>query len=159
MKILDRLPISNRPHVLSVGQDVVQVHRNQIIVWLSVNNSGKPMPAILDTGHGHNFSISKSHLDRWSGATLERIGELAIDRIRVVQYAAEVRIHRNVRGKTELTGESYPLEMPHGISVFDEESLAAPRLPLIGLRAIIASRLKLVIDGDRQEVTMTTKWF
>jgi hypothetical protein len=31
MKILDRLPISDRPQIIMVGGSAVQVHRNQII--------------------------------------------------------------------------------------------------------------------------------
>ena len=47
--------------------------------------------------------------------------------------------------------------MPQGISVFENEP---PRLPLIGLRTIIAHKLRLLIDGDRRRVTLKTKgWF
>ncbi len=88
MKILDRLPITDRPHVVSVGNDVMDVHRNQIIVWISINDVLRPLPALLDTGHGHNLSIATEQLQRWTGARLKRIGELEVDRRRVVQYAA-----------------------------------------------------------------------
>ncbi len=94
-------------------------------------------------------------LKRWSGASLKRIGELEIGHQRVVQYAADVRMHRNVPGRAALRGDSYPLEMPQGISVFEEGD--APRLPLIGLRTIVANKLMLVIDGDRRQVTLKTK--
>ena len=106
MKILDRLPIPDRPHVVSVGSDVVQVHRNQIIVWISINDVSRPLPAILDTGHGHNLSIGEGQLRRWSGGTLKRIGELEVGHQRVVQYAADVRMHRNVPGRAALGGDS-----------------------------------------------------
>jgi hypothetical protein len=86
---------------------------------------------------------------------LGRIGELEIDHQRVVQYAADVRVHCNVPGRAALRGDSYPLEMPQGISVFEEAD--APRLPLIGLRTIVANRLRLVIDGDRRQVTLKTR--
>ena len=69
MKLLDRLPIPDRPHLISVGTDAVQVHRNQIIVWISINYALRPFPAILDTGHGHNLSICEGQLARWSGAS------------------------------------------------------------------------------------------
>ena len=36
MKLLDRLPIPDRPHLVCVGPEAVQVHRNQIIVWVSI---------------------------------------------------------------------------------------------------------------------------
>ena len=32
MKILDRLPFGERPHVIAMGRDTVDVYRNQIIV-------------------------------------------------------------------------------------------------------------------------------
>jgi hypothetical protein len=32
----------------------------------------------------------------------------------------------------------------------------APRLPLIGLRAIVANKFRLIIDGKRREVTLKT---
>ena len=114
----------------------------------------RPFPAILDTGHGHNLSIAAGQLARWSGATLNRVGESAVDGVRVVQYAAEVRRHRNVREKAGLTGATYPLEMPQGISVMRDED--APRLPLIGLRTIVANKFRLIIDGKRREVTLKT---
>jgi hypothetical protein len=158
MRILDRLPIADRPQIISVGGGAVQVHRNQIIAWISINDASRPLPAIVDTGHGHNLSIAAGQLARWSGATLNRVGELEVDGKRVVQYAADVRMHRNVRGRAGLTGESYPLEMPQGISVMPDED--APRLPLIGLRAIVANKLRLIIDGNRRDVTLkTTGWW
>jgi len=71
-----------------------------------------------------------------------------------VQYAAEVRIHRNLRRKMGLAGANHLLDMPQGIYVLLDED--APRLPLIGLRTIVANRLQLVIDGKRREVTLST---
>ena len=47
MKIIDRLPFGERPHIVSVGHDRVDVHRNQIIVWISIGNVLSPFPAIL----------------------------------------------------------------------------------------------------------------
>lgn len=155
MKIIDRLPFADRPHIVTVGGEPVDVYRNQIIIWISIEEARRPMPAILDTGHGHNLSIGEGQLGRWPGASLKRIGELEIGRRRVVQYAADVRLHRNVPRRSALRGDSYPLEMPQGISVFEEAE--APRLPLIGLRTIVANKLLLSIDGDRRQVTLETR--
>lgn len=154
MKILDRLPFSDRPHVVSVGPESVDIHRNQIIAWISINDARRPFPAILDTGHGHNLSIGRQQLDRWAGAITGPIGELDINGKPVLQYTADVRIHRNVPGRAELSGGTYDLEMPQGISVMGE---GAPRLPLIGLRTLVANKLRLVLDGERREVTPKTK--
>jgi hypothetical protein len=155
MKIIDRMPFADRPHLISVRGDPVDVYRNQVIVWISIDDVSRPLPAILDTGHGHNLSIGEGQLNRWSGASLKRVGELEIGHRRVVQYAADVRVHRNVPGRADLRGDSYPLEMPQGISVFADAD--APRLPLIGLRTIVANKLVLVIDGDRRCATLKAK--
>jgi hypothetical protein len=155
MKIIDRLPFADRPHLITVQSEAVDVYRNQIIVWISIDDLLKPLPVILDTGHGHNLSIGEGQLQRWSGASLKRIGELEIGHQRVVQYAADVRLHRNIPGRAALRGDSYLLEMPQGISVFKDGE--APRLPLIGLRTIVANKLRLVIDGHRRHVTLKTK--
>jgi hypothetical protein len=155
MKIIDRLPFADRPHLINVRGKAVDVYRNQIILWISIDDLLRPLPAILDTGHGHNLSIGKGQLQRWSGASLKRIGELEIGHQRVVQYAANVRLHRNLPGRATLRGDSHPLEMPQGISVVEDGE--APRLPLMGLRTIVANRLWLVIDGYRRHVTLKTK--
>jgi hypothetical protein len=155
MKIIDRLPFADRPHLVTVRGEAVDVYRNQIIVWISIDDVLKPLPAILDTGHGHNLSIGEGQLRRWSGASLNWIGEWEIGQRPVVQYAADVHLHRNVSGREALRGDSYPLEMPQGISVFEESD--APRLPLIGLRTIVANKLRPVVDGDRRHVNLTTK--
>ncbi len=157
MKILDRLPIADRPHLVSVQGDVAEIYRNQIVVWVSIGDLMRPFPALLDTGHSHNFSISRDQLRLWSGEKLEKIGELELGGARVSQYQTELRIHSNVPGRTERSGETYLLEMPQGISVMDDD---APRLPLIGLRTLISNKLRLLVDGERQRVTLKTKrWF
>lgn len=160
MKLLNRLPIADRPHLITVQGEPVEVYRNQIVVWISINDVRRPLPALLDTGHSHNLSIGAAQLRRWSGAALEQIGDLDIGGVTVAQFGANVSIHGNVPGGSRLSGRHYPLEMPQGISVFEEGSLDAPRLPLLGLRTIVANRLRLLIAGDRREVTLKSRgWF
>lgn len=158
MKLLDRLPIPDRPDLISAQGEAVDVYRNQIIVWVSLGDVLRPFPAILDTGHSHNFSITERQLARWSGAKLKRIGELEISHERVVQYEGVLRIHRNIPGQTTLRGDAHLLETPQGLSVLPDDHAAAPRLPLLGLRTIIANRLRLTIDGKVREVTLRTTW-
>src|SRR4051812_29171713 len=99
MIILDRLPIADRPHLITVQGELVDVYRNQVVVWVSISDAMRPFPALLDTGHSHNFLISAEQLRRWSGAMLEKIGELEIGKTRVSQFRAEIRLHTNVRGR------------------------------------------------------------
>jgi hypothetical protein len=155
MKILDRLPIYDEPSLIDVSGEMIQVHRNQVIVWVSL--ALKPFPAILDTGHSHNFSIARRHLERWGGAELEQIGQSRVSGKLVPQYATGLRLHRNVPGKRTLR-DSYPLEMDGGIAVIPDDLPICPRLPPLGIKAIIGNELRLVIDGKRRQVTLKKGW-
>jgi hypothetical protein len=144
MKILDRHPFTTRPTILDVQGDLIDIRRNQIVVWLSIGDARRRFPALVDTGRSHNMSISSSQLQRWSGETLQAIGDVNIGKEVVVQYAAEVHVRRSVKG---IVSGTYPPEMPQGISVIDDHSPAAPRVPLLGLRTLISNKLRLIVDG------------
>lgn len=142
---------------MTVPGETVQVLRNQIIIWLSINNV-RQFPAILDTGHSHNLSIAKRHLDRWSGASLKQCGESNIRTFTVPHFSAEVTLHRNVPGSHALR-DSVCLNMEHGIAVIPDDLPVCPRLPILGLRTIIQNKLRLIIDGERATVTLQKRWF
>jgi hypothetical protein len=150
VKILDRLPIPDAPITLFVGSDAVTIKRFQIGVWVSINDVHRPFLAVLDTGHTHNFSITQSQLRTYAGLTLNDlrfIGTTKLKGERLRQYEAMVRIHCNRRGTAELGEGSFPLITEEGISLAPEGS---SRLPLLGLRALVHSNLRLVIDGKKR---------
>jgi hypothetical protein len=72
-------------------------------------------------------------------------------------YGANVWIHPNRPGKRdEFCGESpFLLRLEQGISVYPD-SLAFPRLPLLGLRALVRNRLHLTVDPERCMVNLRT---
>lgn len=155
MRILDRLPYDDEPTLLSFHGGTVQVRRHQIIVWVRIE--GWVFPAALDTGHSHNFSIPERHLKGWAGIdALTRIGSVEVNRVLLPQYEADIWIHHNHRGTREPKGEASLLRMDEGITVVPEGTPGAPRLPLLGLRAITQNGLTLIIDGGRREVTLKT---
>ncbi len=116
MKILDRLPIATQESLVLVRQESVRLKEAEIIVWVSLTlpeftewHPATPrFPAILDTGHTHNFAI-----------------------------------------------QQHPMNLPRGIAVFPDDR-DYPRLPLLGLRAIIGNKLHLAIDGERGLVNLRT---
>jgi hypothetical protein len=161
MKILDRLPLYEEPTLIDLRGEVLQVWANQIIVWVSIEEKVRPFPAILDTGHSHNFSIARGHLQRWTGLSLRQIGKTKVGTEILPQYSARLYIHRNRTGERRLAGGTYALEMHQGISVVPDDSRFAPRIPLIGLRTITCNNLNILINGRRGEVTLRTPewWF
>jgi hypothetical protein len=158
MKILDRLPYKEKPTLLNFKEGTIDVRSYQIIVWVRLKKL--LFPAVLDTGHSHNFAIPERHLKAWAGVdSLKQIGEYEINKVQVPQYESELWIHRNRRGTREAIQDSYPLKIEDGITVVPEGLAFAPRLPLLGLKALTRNDLKLIIDGKRREVSLKTGWF
>ena len=80
MKILDRLPILEERTSLRFGDRYSTIHRNQVLVWVSVDLAGDlepgqsipKFPALLDTGNNFDFSLQDRHLASGQGST--RVG-------------------------------------------------------------------------------------
>lgn len=165
MKILDRLPISKADTLTFAGSESVSLKKDEIIVWVSVTrvagsqwNPGTPrFPAIVDTGHTHNFAIQSQHLIGWAGiqpSMLRPIGNIRHDGKRLPLHAARLWLHLNVPWTTTVsTDEPVSLTLLNGIAVYPDEG-NYPRLPLLGLRALLSNRLHLTIDGEHASVTM-----
>jgi hypothetical protein len=156
MRILDKLPISDEPATVTVGTESVIIKRFQIFVWVSIQASS-PFPAILDTGHSHNFSITESQLAHWvrlRPSEFKLIGTTRLKGEKLLQLQGDFQLHRNRQGTRELAEGSLPLIMTEGFTLAPEGS---SRLPLIGLRAIVSNRLILSIDGKQRQVTLRSK--
>ena len=159
MKILDRLPIYDEPSLIEVQSEVYQVWTNQAIIWVSLGETSTPFPTILDTGHSHNLSMARRHAEKWGRPTPEQVGQAKIAGHLVPRYASDLFVHRNVPGTHRLS-EVYRLRMDGGFAVVPDDLPIAPRLPLLGIQTIISNKLRLIIDGERRQVTLETKgWF
>lgn len=104
------------------------------------NHISGTFPAVLDTGHSHNFSISESLLRAWTGLSLPSARTTQVNGIPVPLALADIEV------------EGHRLRLPDGIAVFPKGHPGITRLPLVGLRALVQNRLKVLIEGD--EVTI-----
>jgi hypothetical protein len=168
-KVLDQLPYADSPTVAVVKGEPVPVLAHQIIVWVSISIRDLPslsgevarIPAILDTGNTFGFSITEEELFRWCGLepqALEVLGRVFINRRELARYAADVWIHRNQRGHRDKFRQAppYRLELRDGIAVFPSGfGNVAPRLPLLGLRAIDENGLRCTINGSKRTVSLS----
>src|SRR5947199_3992284 len=132
MKILERLPIYDEPTVLDVQGEVYQVWKNQAIIWVSLDEALTPFPAILDTGHSHNLSIARRHLEQWGRADVKQIGQAKIAGHIVPRYASDLYVYRNIAKTRQLSG-THRLKMEGGFAIVPDELPIAPRLPLLGI--------------------------
>lgn len=173
MKILNRLPYFIAPSRLTVAAEEVRIKPYQIIIWVSIgppnvlqwHRKTPVLPAILDTGNNHNFSINERHLVRWAGVHPESLRLIAATREhgqRIPLRGADLWLHPNRYGKRERQSEAEPyrLTLAEGIVVYPE-STEEPRLPLLGLRALTHNKLRAVIDGAMRHLTVTTptRWW
>ena len=174
--ILRRLPFSDRPSTVTLRNLQIQVKRDQIIVWVGATSleqvepgPGCPFfPAILDTANNFTFSIREVSLRQWAGLDPRSLDPLDSVR-RLVQavptHAARLWLCRNVPGKRDASPGQPPLrlDLQPGIAVYPNTMLHAPRLPLLGLRALAENRLHLCVDGERRRVSLRTPdcvtWF
>jgi hypothetical protein len=166
MKILDRLPIVPERYLLDIRGEPLRIRPFQIIIQLSISgpwewDAGAPIiPALLDTGNNHNFSIQEHHLTRWAGVhpqTLPLLGAMREGGRSPSLRFANAWIHRNHPGRRDLrAGEPFLLALREGIAIYPDDGSNYPRLPLLGLRAIIKNNLKLVIDGKRKYVSLSS---
>ena len=168
--ILRHLPFHERADEMSVGFERIPVHPYQIIVWVSLTArsilelppNAPRFPAILDTGHGHNFSIHEQHLTNWARLSHDQLvqrGKTIVNGQEVPLHRARVWLHRNEPGKRDAIADQPPflLDLPEGIALHPGADF--PRLPLLGLRALVRNRLHLNIDSDKRLVNLrTTDW-
>lgn len=107
-------PSPTGPILVRAFQLIVSV---RICVGSQVSRS---FPAVLDTGHSHNFSISETLLRDWAGLSLPSVRMTRVNGIPVPVAAADLDV------------EGHHLILPDGIAVFPKGHPGITRLPLLG---------------------------
>jgi hypothetical protein len=170
-RILDRLPILDKRTFPTFDEKSVKVHRNQILVWVSIHLAGvlqpeqniPKFPALLDTGNNFDFSIQHRHLREWAGvdsALFPLLGDVEIDDQPVDRHEATVWLYPNIPGTRDIPSGSPPfrLSMRKGIAVYARDAVPpGPRLPLLGLPALLNNDLDFWLDPERRNVSVQTR--
>ena len=170
MKILDRLPIPTAHTSLRFDGRHITVRPNQILVWVSVHLGGpvepekniSRFPALLDTGNNFAFSLQDRHLREWAGidpGLLVPVGDITIEGKVVKCRRANVWLYPNIPGRQDVMSDRPPfrLKMSKGIAVYTKDHVPpGPRLPLLGLPAILDNDLDAWLDPERRHVTVQT---
>ena len=142
MKVL----IPEQPGTVATPTGPVLLRPFQIAVSVALTAGGRRspvFPAILDTGHSHNFSIRHEQLRDWAGLPLKQIGFIRVNQ-QVVPLA-----------ECDLLLDGVVLKCVEGIAVYPDNHPAAPRLPLLGLRILVRNGVRVTIHGKQVELTVT----
>jgi hypothetical protein len=153
--IIRQCPFYRVATQVEVAGQRVEVRPYQIILWVSLRTGAAvspPFPAILDIGHSLNFSIREEQLRDWAGivpSALREIGRTTLNNRPVFLSRADVGLHRNLKRQRDelLAAPPVTLVLPEGIVIHPRDDLLSPRLPLVGLRALVHNQLKAIIDG------------
>jgi hypothetical protein len=144
------------------------IRRYQVIVWVSVSVADFPwdprtpaFPAILDTGNTFTLSIFQKQLIQWAGIQpplLPNLGRIREGGQRYPCHEADAWLHPNVPGRRDRRSDRLPvrLQLQKGIAVYPDAASRPPHLPLLGLQALTANNLHLIIDGQRRLVSLRT---
>jgi hypothetical protein len=173
--ILRDLPFSIAPSTAFFQGRYVTIKSDQIIIWVGITEQAQSesrpalpfLPAIIDIGHNHNFSIREEHLIRWAGLDprcLGQVGAVQIGSDRLSLLQADLWLRPNAREERDRPADRAPfrLDLDSGIAVYPPGMSYAPRLPIFGLRALRWAKFHLTVDGRRRPVTLRTTrrpWF
>ena len=160
--LLDRCPVYEEATEVVAPSGPVVVRAYQIVVWVGLSFRGalsRVFSAVLDTGHSHNFSIKQELLESWTGLhprEIPTIGHARLNKQLVELKGISVAIFPNTSGKRDVAQErsAYLLKLPEGVAVHRTSDPLAPRLPLLGMRALVKNRIRTIIDGSRLMVSL-----
>lgn len=144
-----KISIREQPTTVDSPTGPVLVRPYQIVVSVNlvVGDVLSPsFPAILDTGHSHNFSISEEQLRSWANMKLPTSRVIRVNG-RPVPIAA-----------ADLVLDGMRLHLPEGIAVFPMGHPGLTRIPLVGLRALVRNNMRVDIHGKRRQVSITRAW-
>lgn len=180
--VLASLPYSNASSKILGPGIQEEVRPFQIVVWVSVTpvecfelpRDAKRFPAILDTGFNDCFAIGPLQLRAFAGLDWKALPcededtrFRDYDGVRIPLRRAYLWLHPNSAAERDTMNPDRPavrLELNDGITVYgNKESVAtnprcldlrAPRLPLIGLRALTEAECELRIDCKNRFVSL-----
>jgi hypothetical protein len=119
----------------------------------SLHGTTPRLPALLDIGHNHNFSLHEEHLRRsgiapsdvrWAAPPLIVRDAAGIERT-VPRLLVDAWLHSNLR---RYERRPYPLRLGAvGAACYPAAApVRGPRLPLLGLRALCVGQVKLEME-------------
>jgi hypothetical protein len=151
--------------------DRFDVRPPKIIVGLSITHRTErkfpagtwAFPAVLDTGFNRVLEMDVRHFNRWTGYREEYLDILrrnqTSDDGNFDLCGANIWLHRSPYNNPRDHRQKQPLHLQNSsiLRVMHESGPKhKPRMPLLGLQALIQNNLNLRIDARRGEFVITT---
>jgi hypothetical protein len=139
-----------RPPKLIVGISLTLVGERHYLPQGAIT-----LPAILDTGFNRTLEIDEWHLIRWAGLRKEHLApvpkEMSHEGRKYDLCKANLWLHRTPYAGPRAPGARSPILLRKSpqVRVMAPIGQPNPRLPLLGLTAVIANKLQVQINGER----------
>ena len=152
--IIRRCPFYDQRTTVATAAGELTVLPYQLIVWVGIRVGeveSNAIPTVIDTGHSHNFSVAEHQLREWGQfdpTGLATLGYAIVNGVKVPLKDAELLLFSNQPGTRDALLGAHRLSISQGIAVYPDTG--GPRLPLLGVRAMASSGLRVTIDGRRR---------
>ena len=106
--VLDHCPFYDHETEIRAASGPVLIRSYQIAVRVGLSFRGtvlRPFPAVLDTGHSHNFSIKEDLLESWTGLRADELptkGHVRVNKQIVDLKDINVVVYANTRGERDV---------------------------------------------------------
>jgi hypothetical protein len=160
-----RVSLAQTERTVTPGGVPILLRRYQPAVWVKLVQWEKPeqdlgiaFPAVLDSGNNHSFLIPGSLFQAWMQIELEQLDHfrtVLVNGILLRCYGFNVDLLRLRSGQpTERVAGR--LQTDRGIAIIPRElEHRFPRMPVIGVRCLIASRVTFSLSGDKKSFSLS----
>lgn len=156
---LTRVPLVEEEHTVTLGGVAISLRIYQPVIWVrlvpwvgSPHSEAVTFPAVMDTGNNHSFLIPASLFRAWT--RLDPASFVTKHTVRVHGhelpcYGFNIEVYRVRKGNTTQR-RAGRLQTDRGVMIVGEGlEPHFPRLPVIGVRCLCASRATFMVDGGR----------
>jgi hypothetical protein len=160
---INNAPFSDKTEPLQVLGTSISIRPFQLLAWVSLTprevqvlpSDAPKFIAVIDTAHGHNFSIKENWLREWAGLELNQLKLLArVVKIRDARGFEEIRPLHDANLWLHASQPNVPplfIELDRGITVYSDpppgsQAASGPPLPLLGTRALRTAELLLQVN-------------
>lgn len=161
---LDRIPLIGADREISLGGVSVMLRLYQPVVWVRLvpwvgprHSEAVTFPAVIDTGNNHSFLIPASLFEAWvrlDPETLMTRHKVRVNDRELSCHGLNIDVYRMRRGDAidRIAGR---LQTDRGVVIVKRTvEHQFPRLPVIGVRSLCASRASFALSGDLETFSL-----
>jgi hypothetical protein len=161
---LTRIPLVPAEQTLTPGGVRITLRLYQPVIWIrlvpwvgSAHPEAMTFPAVLDTGNNHSFLMPATLFAGWTRldpSALKTRHTVRANGVELSCHGLNIDVYR-MRNGNPTSRVAGRLQTDRGVVLVPERhEHLFPRLPVIGVRALCASRATFTVDGQRKAFSL-----